>query len=521
MAAPDFALRHSFGGGLATDLGSLADLDTDGGRVSIPFLLSADNAFFELSGSIRKIGGSSKYNSVTIESGQEIRGMFEYVRQGTAGSPSRKRVVHAGTKILADNNDGTFVEIKSGLEDDKVPNYVVFTDLLIMTTDSNTDVPIKWDQTTVANLGGTPPNFAFAVEHVNRLWAAGAAAAPSRLYYSAQLNAEDWTSADAGYIDIGPDDGDQITGLYSHRGVLFVFKGPNFGAIHVITGRTPSDFARDLFSSEVGAIGHNVIFPFGNDLGFMALDGSIRSLAATQKYGDFEESHLSRPITTWLRDHMSTTALRRSWARTDPTRGYVLFTVPTYGASAPNYTLCMDYRWSPPRFTTWPAFPAYSVARMSDPTGNNRPVLYLGGTDGFIRKTQQTTRLIDGLTYRFFVRTPYLHYNTQNRDKTIQHIGIGLTVHGTSDLSLTMRTAAGAETLTYESASGYTLGTGSVNPFVLGTATLAGTEYLTEWEEVDVGQFRQVSYELENLAGDADIDRLLVVFEPEQNPNYE
>lgn len=522
MSAPDFDLRHRFAGGMSTDSGSVADIAMNGGRADIPYLLVADNCFFEWNGALRKAGGTSKWNSVAIESGEEIRGMFEYVRAGTAGSPSRKRVVHAGTKVLADNNDGTFAAIKTGLEDNKVPNYTTFTDLLIWASDSNTDVPQKWDQTTVANLGGSPPNFSFSCEHVNRLWASGAAAAPSRLYYSAQLNPEDWSSADAGFIDIAPDDGDQITGLYSHRGVLFIFKGPNFGSIHVITGRTPSDFARDLFSGEVGGVGPNTIFTFGNDLGFLALDGQIRSLAATEKYGNFEEASLSRPIAVWMRDHMTSTALKLAWARTDPTRGYVLFTVPTYGATKPNYVLCMDYRFGEMRFTTWSSFGAYSVARMSDPLGNNRPILYLGGNDGFIRKTQQSTRQIDGTTYRFFIQTPYFHYNTQNRLKTISHFGLGLQVRGAATVELSFRT----ETLSTYAIDvtpqfGFTLGTGSTNPFILGTSTLSATQYVTHWGEVDAGQFREVSYELSNLDDDIEIHTLHIVFESEQNPSYE
>lgn len=517
MPATDVALRHQWGGGIATDLGELADLGASGTHASVPYLIEADNAFFELNGSIRKAGGTSKYNSTTIESGEDIRGMFEYVRQGTAGSPARRRVVHAGTKVLADNNDGTFAAIKTGLEDDKVPNYTTFTDLLIWTTNSNTDVPQKWDQTTVSNLGGSPPNFAFSVEHVNRLWASGAAAAPSRLYYSAQLNAEDWSSADAGHIDVAPDDGDVITGLYAHRGVLFVFKGPNFGSIHIITGRTPSDFARDIFSGEVGGVGPNTIFTFGNDVGFLALDGSVRSLAATQKYGDFEEANLSRSIAVWLKDHMNSSALGLGWARTDPTRGYVLFTLPVYSATKPNYVLCMDYRFGEMRWTTWSSFGAYSVARMSDATGNNRPILYLGGNDGFIRKTQQVTRTIDNASYRFFLRTPTFDYNTPHRMKTLSHVGLGFKVRGSSDVELTIRGENGSQAITFDAMNGTRLDV----EFILDVSTLSGTTYVTEWEEADLGQFRTVSYELENLEGDVEVQYLYGVFENAQDPSYE
>jgi len=521
MTAPDQALRHTFEGGFATDFGSLAEMQVSNGRISIPFLLRAENVYFSLNGGLRKAGGTSKYNSVAIESGEEIRGMVEYVRSGTTGSPTRRRVVHAGTKILADNNDGTFAAIFTGLEDNKIPNYTVFTDVLVIASDSTVDVPLKWDQTTAAVLGGAPPNFSFSCEHANRLWAGGDPLFPSRLYYSALLNCEDWSGSDAGHIDIAPDDGDVMTGIYSFRGRLFVWKGPNFGSIHVISGRTPSDFARDTFSDEIGGIGPNSIFPMSNDLGFIATDGAIRSLSATDKYGDFEEAALSRPITTWIRENVNPAALKRAWARTDPTRGYALFTLPVGNVVTPNYVVCLDYRFDSPRFTLWPAFVACSVARMSDPESSNRQILYLGGTDGFLRKTQQTLDMsIDGGAYQYIVKTPFFHYNTQNRMKTLSHFGLGVQGHGAADINFTALLGPGAASQTQHVTPSLGALLGS---FIIGTDVLAGNAYLTHWGEMDAGQFREVSFELESTeeGQDIEINAIHAVIETAQDPSYE
>jgi hypothetical protein len=261
-AAADQAIAHFFTGGFATDYGGMAEIELEGNRIKIPFLTRCENFHFELNGSIHKIGGTSKYNSVTIESGEEIRGMFEYVRHGTLGTLARRRIVHAGTKILKDDNDGTFTSIFTGLENDTVPNYVVCEDSLIISSSSTVDVPKKWDQTTAADLGGSPPNFSFSVVHAGRLWAAGNAALPSRLYYSSLQNFEEWNSAgDSGVINIDPNDGDSITGIYPFRGALIVFKGGAEGSIHIISGRTPATFARDQLSRGVGCAWQNTIFP--------------------------------------------------------------------------------------------------------------------------------------------------------------------------------------------------------------------------------------------------------------------
>lgn len=521
MAAPDTPIRHLISGGFASDRGNLAEVELEGSAIRIPFFTRLENFYFEKNSSLHKIGGTSKYNATTIDSGEEIRGMLEYVRQGSLGSPARKRVVHAGTKVLADSNDGSFSSIVTGLTNNAVPNYTVFEDSLIISSDSGVDAPRTWDQTTAAALGGSPPTFAFSVTYAGRLWAAGNPALPSRLYYSSLQNAAEWNGAgDSGSINIDPNDGDIITGIYPFRGSLIVFKGPNFGSIHIISGRTVATFARDVLTRGIGAAWQNSIFPYANDLGFLAFDGTIRSLSATDKFGDLEETHLSRDITSWIQGHVNTQQLRKAWAATDTTRGYVLFTLPVDGSAMPNQTLMMDYRFGEPRFSLWLATPGWSVARMSDPGSRDRPILYIGGNDGFIRKTQQPTRAVDDTTaIEAFAKTPYFHYNTQNRAKTIQHFGLGIQQHGTSEVEFAISNPIASTTFDVDASTGDVL-----DEFILDEDELAADAYLTHWEDATggPGQAREFAYEISNTSLNQDIEfnAIHIVFESNANPDY-
>ena len=203
-------VHHTFGGGWAPDFGPSVDLGpSQSGELVIPYLLEAENNRYSLDGGPVKIGGADKLNAAVMESGAAIRGLFDFWRLGTSASPTQKRIVHVGTKILKDAADGTFTDLFTGLTSNSIPSYSVFGDALILSQTGN-DVPRWYDNTTAQNLAGSPPNFAFSTAHKNRVWAAGVTDNPSRLYYCALLDEEDWTGAGSGFIDIEPDDGEGV-----------------------------------------------------------------------------------------------------------------------------------------------------------------------------------------------------------------------------------------------------------------------------------------------------------------------
>lgn len=526
MTSRSISIRHTFEGGMATDFGPTAEvqLETDimGTRVRMPFLARAENCYFELDGGVHKIGGLSKLNGTTIASGEEIRCIFDYWRQGTSGAPTQKRVVYAGTTIQKDDADGSFSSIKTGLEDDTNPGRpCVFQDNLILTSDSTTDVPQTWDQTTIADLGGSPPNFSFCVSHVNRLWAAGDASLPSRLYYSGLLNEALWNgTGGSGFIDIDPDDGDRITGIASHRGDLIIFKGPYQGSIHRISGTTPTDFALRRLVCGLGSVNHNTIFPFNDDLGFVWSDGSIRSLRAIERFGDYEVADLSLPIRSFLKERLRFDSLYKSWAATDSGRSYVLFTIPVDSSTTPNSILMMDFRFYQPgsdpsspfgkaRFSHWTDVNAYSVGRVIDSSSSNRRDLFVGGPDGFVRKTQQAARDIDGTdAISMYVKTPHFTYGSPSKLKSIRGAFVGLEPQGAYNVTLGVEFDRKAiQEFTVTQGGSDVLGSSSADQFTLGTSTLAGARFSQRAvSQIEGASFRSVSYAVSNNGVGEDLE---------------
>lgn len=506
-------VRHVFDGGWASDFGLSSEVAVDEfGRLRIPFLIEANNVEYALDGGPRKIGGAAKVNSTAVESGEEVRGLVDYWKQGASGSPSQKRVIHAGTKILKEDLDGVFDDLFTGLEDDTVPSYEIFDDILIISSDSNTDVPKSWDQSTAQNLAGSPPNFAFSKTHKNRLWAAGVVTNPSTLYYSVGFDPEDWTGSGSGTIQINPNDGDRITALASYKDELWVFKGPYKGSIHRITGSAPTGadaFARRDFISGLGAVSHNLLFQYKDDIGFVWSNGSIHSLKAVAAFGDFEEAALSRPIATWIRDHVNFNLLKRGWAVNSSNKERVLFTLPVDGATNNNAILMMDYRFDPPRWAYWDSFACSAIAEVIDQSDSNRTDVWGGFTDGFVRKLDRSNRSIDSTTgIAGQVITPYMHYGEPATFKHLSALSISLQPKGNYNLTFKWKRDSNTQqSYDVHQGGGDVLGTAPSDQFTLGTSVLGGVAALNRYAELhEGGEFRTIQYEIFNDGIDEDFE---------------
>jgi len=449
-----------------------------------------------------------------VASGAAVTGVYDYWRQGTAGSQTRKRILHAGTVCMNDNDDGTFTNLFTGLESGKVPAYATFDDLLIISSDSTTDVPKSWDQTTAQNLAGSPPRFSFSKAHKNRLWAAGVYAQPSRLYYSANTDPEDWTGAGSGSIDIDPQDGDMITGIVSHKDDLWVFKGPNKGSIHRITGSAPTGsdaFARTTFVRGLGACWHNAIFPFADDLGYVSQFGSVHSLSSTASYGDFQSASLSRPINIGgIRQSLNYNRMRYIQAAADPLNGLVYITGSWDASSTNNRCIVMDFR-SAPDIIRWSKIKSYAAASLGlfvDTNGIKR--VLAGGNDGYVRRLNIVDRSIDGATaLSYKVTTPAMNYGVPMTMKTLERGSIGIAPKGNFNVTFGWtRDNNAQQTLTLAQSGADVLGTASAHQFTLDTSTLAGAQYVDVYHEFGEqgGEFRGVSFQVTQSGVNEDVE---------------
>lgn len=512
MPSSDLFIRHLFGGGYATDLGPASDVPPQGSagvaQVVIPFLTQCENVMFELDGGITKSPGTTKINAAALESGAAIRGCYDY--WVTIGGPSQHRVIHIDTKIKADAGDGVFADIATGVSASAVPSYTTFNDELIIADDSG-GAPKKWTGTGVtAALGGSPPAFAFAIEHKGRLFAAGVPSQPSRLYYSAAFDHETW---DGSYITIGTNDGNGITGLASFKDALVIFKGPKKGSIHVLSGDDPTTFSLARLRDKCGsAVWHNAIFQYQDDLAFVAADGSVQRLSATAAFGSFSLAHLTRDISKWVNVNVARPYLKKCWAVNWETKGIVVITLPLNASSTPNAILSLDYRFGEtPRLSTWPAYAARcNTACLSvDASDNDRSVVLVGGNDGFLRKLDVNAFALDAAsTINLAVRTPALTYGGPHLKKVITGGSIGFLPLTDDAVTFQWHREDGTygQISVEQGGAGSYLAPSSSPEFILDESYLAADSYNDQWFELEEGdEFRSISYAIQSAGLDSDI----------------
>lgn len=480
--------------------------------VSVPWLVNARNIIYSRDGWPRKMPGASNVNGTATGATDVVMGLFDYWRSNTSGDPTQQRLLYSGTQYYRESG-GTLTSIDTGNESGRMPWFEVMNDACVIATTSTVDVPSVWDQTTFANLGGSPPNFAFHSEHKGRMFAAGVVSNKSRLYYSAFGAHDDWTSATSGSIDVAPDDGDVITGLRSHKGELIIFKGPNRGAIYRLTGAIESGAAGTAYGSAVFALvpfvrgigatnNHSIILGPGGDLWFWD-DGGIHSLTATDAFGDYAPSFLSAQIASYFTDQLNHNRFDFVQGVNFAGGGYALWTVTRAGSSTHDAILMLDYNFQPFRFALWTAYAVASLAMMRDAS---RLTIPWGGTyTGRAIRMNRSARNVAGTAYTGLFTLPYLGYSDPFMDKVAPKGRTSFAPKGDTTFTVAWtRDTRTQQTASISQGGAAALGD-AVDNFLLDSDVLSGGGYTPAFFDMG-GSFKEIQLELSQGTNDVDME---------------
>jgi len=150
-----------------------------------------------------------------------------------------------------------------------------------------------------AALGGSPPRGKYIEVWNSRVWIVNASS-PNQLRASSLGNPEDWTTTGAAgtiTIDIDPNDGDLIMGLFATKETLYVFKRKRIYTVtaSALPNTDPNNLRVDVFTQKIGCASAYSIQQVPNDVVFLS-DQGVASLALVQTAEDFRTAFYSRNV---------------------------------------------------------------------------------------------------------------------------------------------------------------------------------------------------------------------------------
>lgn len=284
---------------------------------------------------------------------QQIGGISDFAYITPSGSAQTVLLAAAGQYLYFDNALSNNWKTLLQLQFDDVYLTTFRRDAIVI--DSSRNVPTivyRWNGVDDPVALTDAPNIKFATEHKQRLWGAGDAEFPLRLYFSGDRQPNLWfsPSADniedqidaveqAGYLEVPSKKGDKITAIYGdYYGRLLVWTRRG---VWQVAGDGPVSFSMAALSQDVGTENSDCVAQVGNDIWFMGRYG-VQALSATDQFGDIQSSFPSAPIgDLWTQapsavTKISRSLLSRSRLKYNPTQGLVYCAVPTTGEDGPD-----------------------------------------------------------------------------------------------------------------------------------------------------------------------------------------
>ena len=277
-------------GGLITNVDPLSHATALGGSA-----LRMINYEPSLSGGYRRISGfQNDYGTVTGSGpvlGVHVNGNLDdgifacrapisgnnYFHKWNATTESWDAITTTGSPSMTDVSRVRFT------------NYNWSGEIILLTDGENPAALYDGTSYTQITHADAPNNPKFSEEFSSHIFLAGDSSEPFNLYFSAPLDATDFSSANgAGVINVGF----KITAIKKFRNNLFIFGANN---IKKLTGQSIANFVLENVTSNLGCVAPDSVVEFGGDLLFLGPDG-IRPISGTDRIGDVELAPVSKEI---------------------------------------------------------------------------------------------------------------------------------------------------------------------------------------------------------------------------------
>ena len=372
-------------------------------------LTTADNIIFTTSGSRRKRGGTSRYNTAAI--GTSASSVLYFTPYwAVVSNVKRERFVSVtadGKVYRSVPESGTwssFSTLSLSVSHGGITSEVMNEDLILGFQGNG--VPKVWDnQNTASNLvamtassGSLPFTNAWIVKSfIERLFVAGDPAFPDRLYVSRVGDYQRWTASSAAgtaiTLEIGVGDGDPsgITAIFPGTGynrVLYVAKRKHLYAVNC-SDANQTNWSVTLISNQIGVINPNAVVALDEtDIIFMS-DRGVHTLSQVlQTTAVIPGEFLSFPIQTDYNSIINTSTRSQISLTYVPDLNSVLFSCRRTGIAT--YETIYGFNVSLKQWFRWVSVPCNFIkTRFNVSTGVDE--LYACAPSGFVNKLNQST----------------------------------------------------------------------------------------------------------------------------------
>jgi len=280
---------------------------------------------------------------------------------------------------------------------------------------------------------GAPQAPQYATSYKERLILAGDASSKSTVYWSNRFDVTDFTGASAGAVDVG----DIITGLKSHRDILYVFCRDSIHRISNLDGAPK----RELVTRKVGCISGWSIQEVAGDLLFLAPDG-LRTIAGTDRIADIEMSSVSSKINNLISgivSGLSTFDINSLVVR--ESNQYRLY----YSSDAQDSTIqrgIIGTLINRNGNTTWEWSETTGIevsSITSEVQSSGTEISYHGDYDGFVY-THNSGASFDGASVKATYKTPDMSLGSTGDRKTLYSVKLSMEASATAEgLGMTLR----------------------------------------------------------------------------------
>lgn len=211
-------------------------------------------------------------------------------------------------------------------------------------------------------------------------------------------------------FSVFPGEGDGILSAYVYRGLLFIFKKP-FG-VYVLDGRDPStaNWTLSRFSDAFGVSSPHSILQILGDLVAGNSNGSFTSLAASDKFGDFDAGDIlqNAKVEEYIRDQLNFAGLPYSQSVYYPEKKIALFTGQSSSTLLRDRMLAIDVARDNPRISLITKDQPNCLALRKDSQGIARPMY--GDASGFVYLMDQQTYNVAGTSFLGEFQTAYTDF---------------------------------------------------------------------------------------------------------------